>query len=276
MAGLFLLFLGVFTAVSLFSYDYLDPRLTQHVGPGYEIRNMAGRAGAYWAGLLVDFRRGGLVLAPVVHLADGPGLCARDRDGMSRWCGILLFFTALTAACATQTLGSLIVLGQARGGGYLGRAAFAALSTWLGDYGGGLLLVFVFVLAVQLVFGLSFSSVWGRAGRAIWWVALRIWDVVRQAVPALIRGASAWIARRKGEKGETPVPAEAQAPLPEPAERFFESREGGTSEPQDEELVVPEPPRPAPAVSETAKRPRKPRPVPVVAGPEAPLPSLAF
>ncbi len=275
MAGLFLLFLGAFTAVSLVSYDYLDPSLTQHVGPGHEVRNMAGRAGAYWAGFLVDVFGVGAWFWPLWFTWLTVRAFVREIGmGLSRWCGILLFFTALTAACATQTLGSLIVLGQARGGGYLGRAAFAALSTWLGDYGGGLLLVFVFVLAVQLVFGLSFSSVWGRAGRAIWWVALRIWDVVRQAVPALIRGASAWIARRKGEKGETPVPAEAQAPLPEPAERFFESREGGTSEPQDEELVVPEPPRPAPAVSETAKRPRKPRPVPVVAGPEAPLPSL--
>ncbi|MFZ5813028.1 MAG: DNA translocase FtsK [Thermodesulfobacteriota bacterium] len=273
MAGLFLLFLGVFTAVSLFSYDYLDPSLTQHVGPGYEIRNMAGRAGAYWAGLLVDFFGVGAWFWPLWFSWLTVRIFLRDIGiGFLRWCGIILFFLVVTAACATQTLGSVIALGQVRGGGYAGRAAFAALSTWLGDYGGGLLLFFLLVLAVQLIFGLSFSAVWGRAGRGTWWVALWIWDVVRQAVPAFIQWISDGIARRKGE-GTSRTVSGPDEPLPEPAERFFESRNTASSD-ADEDIVVPEPPRPAPELVEPAKRPRKPRPTPAKSDPDTPLPSL--
>ncbi|NMC50914.1 MAG: DNA translocase FtsK [Desulfovibrio sp.] len=273
MAGLFLLFLGVFTAVSLFSYDYLDPSLTQHVGPGYEVRNMAGRAGAYWAGLLVDFFGVGAWFWPLWFSWLTVRIFLRDIGiGFLRWCGIILFFLVVTAACATQTLGSVLALGQVRGGGYAGRAAFAALSTWLGDYGGGLLLFFLLVLAVQLIFGLSFSAVWGRAGRGTWWVALWIWDVVRQAVPAFIQLISDGIARRKGE-GTSRTVSGPDEPLPEPAERFFESRNTASSD-ADEDIVVPEPPRPAPELVEPAKRPRKPRPIPAKSDPDTPLPSL--
>ncbi len=273
MAGVFLLFLGVFTAVSLFSYDYLDPSLTQHVGPGYEIRNMAGRAGAYWAGLLVDFFGVGAWFWPLWFSWLTVRIFLRDIGiGFLRWCGIILFFLVVTAACATQTLGSVIALGQVRGGGYAGRAAFAALSTWFGDYGGGLLLFFLLVLAVQLIFGLSFSTVWGRAGRGIWWVALWIWDVVRQAVPAFIQWVSDRIARRRGE-GASRTVSDPNGPLPEPAERFFESRDAASTE-TDEDIVVPEPPRPAPEMVEPAKRPRKPRPTPVRSDLDTPLPSL--
>ncbi|WP_438266355.1 DNA translocase FtsK [Desulfolutivibrio sulfoxidireducens] len=275
MAGLFLLFLGAFTAVSLFSYDYLDPSLNQHVGPGHEIRNMAGRAGAYWAGLLVDFFGVGAYFLPLWFLWLTVRAFLRDIGiGFSRWCGIILFFVVLMAACATQTLGSEIALGQVRGGGYIGRAAFAALSNWLGDYGGGLLLFFGLVFAVQLVFGLPFSAVWGRAGRGIWWIILWIWDFLRQAVPALLQGVSGWISRRMQTRQAPSVPSESREPLPESAERFFESRQSGTSDSMDEDIVVPEPPRPGPAVSETVKRPRKPRPAPAKPDPDAPLPSL--
>ena len=54
-AAVIVFFLALFTAVSLYSYWPMDPTFNQQVGPGFEVRNMAGVAGSFLAGLLVEF-----------------------------------------------------------------------------------------------------------------------------------------------------------------------------------------------------------------------------
>ncbi|MDQ7830569.1 MAG: DNA translocase FtsK 4TM domain-containing protein [Desulfovibrionaceae bacterium] len=276
MAGLFLLFMGAFTAVSLATYDYLDPSLTQHVGPGHEIRNMAGRAGAYWAGFLVDICGVGAFFLPLWFVWLTVRTFVRDIGlGPVRWCGIVVLFVVVSAACATETLRPLVSLGQVQGGGYLGRAAFSMLSTWLGGYGGGLLLFFLSVFAVQLLFGLSFDAVWGRAGRGVWWLARACWTVLGCLGAILGRGVRALFAPR-ARRVEPAAPADPErtagdfpADRPVADEEFIFSAEGGE---------VSEPPRSAAPDAKPAaashKRPRKPRPAPLQADPDAPLPPL--
>ena len=274
MAGLFLLFMGVFTAVSLATYDYLDPSLSQHVGPGHEIRNMAGRAGAYWAGFLVDACGVGAFFLPLWFAWLTVRTFVRDIGlGPVRWCGIGLLFFVVTAASSTETLHPLVTFGQVQGGGYLGQAAFAVLSTWLGAYGGGLLLFLLSVFAAQLLFGLSFDAVWGRAGRGIWWLARMGWAILGRLGVLLGQGIRSLFKPRSGHM-EPDMPAAAgdiPAEVQVADEEFtFSADGGGVSEPLPS--VAPAAAAPVPGIS--PRRPRKPRPAPVQADPDAPLPPL--
>jgi S-DNA-T family DNA segregation ATPase FtsK/SpoIIIE len=274
MAGLFLLFLGVFTAVSLASYDYLDPSLTQHVGPGHEVRNVAGRAGAYWAGFLVDLAGVGALFLPLWFFF----LTARTflpdiRLGAARWCGILLCVAVLTALCAAETLTPLVTFGQVQGGGYLGRAILSGLFTWLGAFGAGTIFFVATVFGVQLIFGLSYDAVWGRGGRGAWWL-------VRHGAAGLRRVAAGLSGRLRGAAPDAPgAPDVPTPPKPAPA------RGGLTDMDPDEDFAFSDDPgdappdtaprqAPAPKAGPAPKRPRQPRPAPISVDPDAPLPPL--
>jgi S-DNA-T family DNA segregation ATPase FtsK/SpoIIIE len=271
MAGLFLLFLGVFTAVSLATYDYFDPSLTQHVGPGREVVNVAGRAGAYWAGFLVDVAGMGALFLPLwLFYLTARIFLPEFRLGPLRWCGIGLLAAVFTAACASEALRTLVTFGQIQGGGYLGRGILTSLTTWLGWFGAGAGLFLASVFGVQLVFDLSFDAVWGRAGRAARWFLGLGWAGLRRLAAAL-----AGRLRRSPPAGPEPGTVRPEAG---PAVAMDPDEEFDFSADMDDRTAEAEPVRAAPPAAKPAeaapKRPRKPRPAVVAIDPEAPLPPL--
>jgi DNA segregation ATPase FtsK/SpoIIIE, S-DNA-T family len=154
LAGLTVLFLAAFTLLTLVTYSAGDYQTPVRV-----IANKAGRAGAAWAGLWVDFLGLGAYLVPLALawlglrcLVSGLSLLAWSRKLGAAWLTLVLL-TLLSSPWGVFGL----TIGSIQGGGNLGRVLFDLLARYLSAFGAYFLLAFALIAAVQLTLGLTWD-----------------------------------------------------------------------------------------------------------------------
>ena len=271
LLGLTALFLAAFTLLSLVTFNAGD-----YARPVKVILNKAGPAGANWAGAWVELLGLGAYL---VGLGLGwlglrcfvPGLL---RLPLSRKLGgaglVLVLLTLLSSPWGIFGL----AIGPIRGGGYCGQAIYDMLARNLSPFGAYFLLVFAFVAAVQLAFGLTWENFWGPVTRllqALLWQAFEAWQAARE------RRRQALAARppkpRPAPRSEAPM-AETEHPVIETdASRREEPKPAQKSRTKDKEAAPKSQPSQQPAPVSPKQNSAKPgHPAPAVS--DAPLPTL--
>jgi S-DNA-T family DNA segregation ATPase FtsK/SpoIIIE len=160
-AGLTLLFLAVFLAVSLATYSPLDPSVNQAVSSGREVRNLVGVAGAYAAGFLVDVAGGAGWAIPLWlgYLAVGR-FVPRWRLRWWRWLGLVpaVFCASLWLAWFGGP--------DISSGGLAGEGLLALSLQYLRPTGTFLVWFFLTLLSVYAVFWFSLGGL-GRRIRSL-------------------------------------------------------------------------------------------------------------
>lgn len=153
VAGLVLIFLFLFSCLSLATYSAQDPGFNQRISPGYGIQNQAGLVGAYLAGLFVDFFGLGAWLLPffMLWLALG-SFFVQLRPLWFRWLGALLAFVCLTCWSEFPWVQARIVFGDISGGGYIGAWLLGVSQGYVHIWGAFLLWGFLLILALLLCF----------------------------------------------------------------------------------------------------------------------------
>ncbi len=209
--GLVFLFWSAFTFLSLASYDYLDPSFNQAAGAGHAVRNMTGLVGAYWAGLLVEFF--GLCSFFLSFWMFWFGLRCffrRLAQPAARWAGLSLLVFVLLSICGTMWATEHLSIGQVFGGGFFGRLFSGLLQRYFSSFGAGFLLFFLFLIALQLISGLS------------WKVILEKTAALTETILFDLREkAAAWLENRRERRLERQTAAQNQEETvsPEPASR---------------------------------------------------------
>ena len=160
LLGLLFLFCGLLMLLSLWSYHAGDPTFNQAVSiQASSIHNAAGLFGAYLAGFLVDSFGIGSFLWVIFFLAVGAGLVSRWLVlKWYRWLGYLLLF-----ACVLVTSSAFdIVLHGIHGGGITGQWLSALSLVFFSPSGSLLLWLFVFLIAMELSFSISWLTLISR------------------------------------------------------------------------------------------------------------------
>lgn len=164
-AAVIVFFLALFTAVSLYSYWPLDPTFNQQVGPGFEVRNMAGVAGSYLAGFLVGFCGIVSVLFPLLLAYISLVLFLPSR-AVRWWQGLglagIVFCLAVWSAY-TWPAQNIEVFNMS-GGGFLGSEVNSLLLHYFRFWGSLLVLICLTLLSLQLAGAFSWVGI-VRAGR---------------------------------------------------------------------------------------------------------------
>ena len=213
LVGLFLIFSGLFLAVSLFSYNPQDPSFFYTASDSREAGNLAGIFGAHTAGLFVEaFGLGGF-LAPLLCLYLGV-LCFAHRLAMAWWRGLGIFLLTLTLATWASSPWAMqhMSVRGASGGGLLGRELFRWSQFLLRPLGSFIVWSFILVASVQLTLGMS----WVVAGRGIRERALGI--VRRRRLKTARRGQGKDQKKEGGPADPLPVflgPQADSGPAPE-------------------------------------------------------------
>ncbi|MBN2141334.1 MAG: DNA translocase FtsK 4TM domain-containing protein [Desulfovibrionaceae bacterium] len=159
------LFLAAFLFMSLFSFDPGDPALNQAVSKGWKVRNVAGAAGAYAAGLLVDMFGLGALIWPFVFLYLGLSrFITRLRIPKWRLLGAAGLYVSMLAwlshpwFCPTATA----EYGLA-GGGVFGHEVINRLTIpFLRPAGAFLLWLFLSAICLQVFLGFSWAGLLRR------------------------------------------------------------------------------------------------------------------
>lgn len=255
--GLFLLFSGLFLAVSLVSFDPRDPTINQAVDPSYGVRNHAGMVGAFTAGLLVDiFGLTALILPPFCIYLGAISFIKRFIPAWWQGIGLTLAVLAVTVGLECPWALETVHIGSVNGGGLLGHELYRWSAFLFSDYGAVIIWAFAFVVGVQLALRLS----WISSGQAVG-------QVVGQTVGKAVNGgggdaaAGLW-SRVKGLRlPNIPKPSLPKVTVKrdEPPE---EDKPGGAEILSFDKLFKPqdEQPEPAPAPAAKPKKPAK-RPV---------------
>ncbi len=165
VAGLVLIFLFLFSCLSLATYSAQDPGFNQRISPSYGIQNQAGLVGAYLAGLFVDFFGLGAWLLPLFMLWLAlSSFFVRLRPLWFRWLGALLGFVCLTCWSEFPWVQARIVLGDISGGGYIGAWLLGVSQSYVHIWGAFLIWGFLLILALLLCFSqLRTWWLWPRA-----------------------------------------------------------------------------------------------------------------
>jgi S-DNA-T family DNA segregation ATPase FtsK/SpoIIIE len=157
--GIVLLFILVFTTISLLSYHPLDPSVNNVRGSG-EVRNLFGPVGAHTAGLLFAVFGLGAFWAPVVllivalHIFQG---CARSAVLIALVGGGLL--TVATGAILSMGATEYLLLGKRfSGGGVAGIALGRLVEDYAGPTGGLIFLISIWAIAFIMTTRLSFKK----------------------------------------------------------------------------------------------------------------------
>lgn len=156
LLGLLFLFCGLLMLLSLWSYHAGDPTFNQAVSiDAASVQNAAGLFGAYLAGFLVDCFGLGSFLWVIFFLAVGAGLVSRWLVlKWYRWVGYLLLF-----ACVLVTVSSFdIGMHGIHGGGLAGQWLSAFSLIFFSPSGSLLLWLFVFLIAMELSFSVSWLT----------------------------------------------------------------------------------------------------------------------
>ncbi|OLN28051.1 Cell division protein FtsK [Desulfovibrio sp. DV] len=278
LVGLGALFLAAFTCVALYTYSAADPGFNQAVSARHAVANKAGLVGAYWGGLLAELLGVWGYLVPGLIAWRGLRFLApRLVLPVRRTAGVVLF-----AAVLLVFLGSPwgeLTIGQVRGGGQTGHFLFEFLNRYLSIFGAASLLLFGFIAAVQLTFGLTLDNFWrplaGVVNEQFWRAGdtIRAWRANRAAARETDGGAVAAAPKParapRLKKPEPAAPAagpdavEADAGPSEAVDRFLDAvveqvngpkaviKPGAKGKENDEPVLVP---TPAPAPVMTAKQ----------------------
>ncbi len=165
LTGLFLLFLGLLLLLSLGTYDPRDPSLNHVVSSAVTVRNKAGLFGAYCSGFLADMLGLAAYLVPALFLAAGARrVVAAAEWPWWRWCGFVFLGCGLAVAGEAWNA----ALFSLRGGGLLGHALYGFSNGYFGRVGTALVWGFLFLLAVQILFGFSWFTLAQRGVAGLW------------------------------------------------------------------------------------------------------------
>jgi S-DNA-T family DNA segregation ATPase FtsK/SpoIIIE len=158
-AGLVLIFLFLFSCLSLATYSAQDPGFNQHLSPGHGIENRAGLVGAYFASLFVDFFGLGAWVLPLLLLWLALGCFMLGcRPYWFRWLGAGLVFVCLLTAAEQAWQQLAFQTGDIRGGGYLGSWLLGLGLEYLNLWGSALLWGFLLLLGLLLCFRQIFEE----------------------------------------------------------------------------------------------------------------------
>lgn len=198
LLGLLFLFCGLLMLLSLWSYHAGDPTFNQAVSiQASSIHNAAGLFGAYLSGFLVDSFGIGSFLWVIFFLAVGAGLVSRWLVlKWYRWVGYLLLFL-----CVLVTSSSFdIALHGIHGGGITGQWLSALSMLFFSPSGSLLLWLFVFLIAMELSFSISWLTL---VSRFISWTMSKIpsfgttYDLPVPHIPPALRQMASKIGRAK-------------------------------------------------------------------------------
>ena len=158
--GLFLIFWGLLLLLSLATFDARDPSLNHVVSNAAQVRNSAGLFGSYLGGILVDLCGFSAFLWPLGFMGLGARYVVIPFDvPWWRWMGLIL----LGACVATMGAGWNLAIGDVGGGGFFGVVLHNFAARYFSPRGSALVWLFLFLISVQLVLGLS----WAAMGRRI-------------------------------------------------------------------------------------------------------------
>jgi S-DNA-T family DNA segregation ATPase FtsK/SpoIIIE len=173
--GLASLFLGVFLLLSLATHDPADPSFSHQLSKVVAVHNLAGVVGAYASGLLVALFGLGSLALPLLCLYFGLASFLPSL-GMAWWRWTGVFLTCLSVGLwAGSPLAGTPVQGLV-GGGFLGNSLAGALRAWFSPVGAVLFILFLSIVALQLVLGASLATMGG------WFAPL--WDRLRAFLAA--------------------------------------------------------------------------------------------
>ncbi|MFW6179730.1 MAG: DNA translocase FtsK [Desulfohalobiaceae bacterium] len=152
-AGLALIFLFLFSCLSLATYSAQDPGFNQQLSPEQGVENRAGIVGAYFSSLFVDLFGFGAWALPLLLLWLALGSFALSlRPYWFRWLGAGLLFVCLLCAAEHIWLQLGFQAGDIQGGGYLGAWILAEGKEYLNLWGASLLWAFLLLLGTLLCF----------------------------------------------------------------------------------------------------------------------------
>ena len=207
LLGLLFLFCGLLMLLSLWSYHAGDPTFNQAVSmDASSVHNAAGLFGAYLSGFLVDCFGLGSFLWVIFFLAVGAGLVSRWLVlKWYRWVGYLLLF-----ACVLVTVSTFdISLHGIHGGGLAGQWLAAFSLIFFSPSGSFLLWLFVFLVAMELSFSISWLALVVALAS---WIIRKIpsfgtdFELPVPRLPAALRNLPGAVARMKGRSGNAPRP----------------------------------------------------------------------
>ena len=207
LLGLLFLFCGLLMLLSLWSYHAGDPTFNQAVSmDASSVHNAAGLFGAYLSGFLVDCFGLGSFLWVIFFLAVGAGLVSRWLVlKWYRWVGYLLLFACVLVTVATFD----ISLHGIHGGGLAGQWLAAFSLIFFSPSGSFLLWLFVFLVAMELSFSISWLALIAALAS---WIIRKIpsfgttFEMPVPRLPAALRNLSGTVARMKNRDGRTSRP----------------------------------------------------------------------
>ncbi len=138
----------------------MDPSLNHVTSKSAVVQNYAGLLGAYISGFLSDVFGIAAYVWPVVFGAVGVACIAPRYELLWwRWLGyFLLTLCALFVGAAWE-----IQLGEIHGGGMVGNTLFQHAIRFLSPWGSWILWLFLFTMATQLTFGISWANLYKKA-----------------------------------------------------------------------------------------------------------------
>ncbi len=160
-------FLAIFIGVSLTGFSALDPTFNHQAGPGHEVLNPAGAAGAYTAGTFVElFGMGSLVwpfgLAYISLILFRPSFQAK----WWRWTGVILLYLSFLVWMEFPFFKENLSLMGISGGGFLGLIIFSLALSVLYFWGTLITNTLLTLLGLQITTGFSWAFLFSRAGQA--------------------------------------------------------------------------------------------------------------
>ena len=159
--GLSFMFIAVFFAVSLFSFDSRDPHPYNVVSQSLGIHNYCGFLGSYIAGLLVFFFGALSYLIPILMLLCGISLFSGKRFWLPRYKDFLYLFI-LFSACSIfyKTFENDVFFSgrDIKSGGMVGEGLSSFLNFYLGNAGSWIILLAIFTISVSAVSKFSFHN----------------------------------------------------------------------------------------------------------------------
>tara|TARA_B100000686_G_scaffold74155_3_gene80133 strand:- start:5704 stop:8415 length:2712 start_codon:yes stop_codon:yes gene_type:complete len=164
--GLSFMFVSVFIAVSLLSFDSRDPHPFNVVSPSLGIQNYCGFLGSYISGLMIFFFGALSCLIPILMLLCGVSLFSGKRLWLPRYKDFL-YLLILLSACSLffKTFENDVIFGKGVvSGGIIGESLSTFLNMYLGTAGSWIALLAVFTISVSVVSNLSFQSYGTRVG----------------------------------------------------------------------------------------------------------------
>ena len=146
--------------MSVFSFHPGDPTFNQAVSSGWKVRNMAGSAGSYAAGLLTDLFGLGAVLVPLVLTYLGLSrFISHWQLRWWRWCGLVGLCVGFIAMVNHPWFHAVDADAHGlEGGGYLGALIFRSTMSYLHPAGAFLLWFFIALASLQLLAALSWEA----------------------------------------------------------------------------------------------------------------------